>query len=139
LRREDLDRGLEPDECFHLFAHAEQVCGRESDLSVDPPPDLAIEIEMTRSALDRLGIYAALRIPEVWRFDGQTLQVLAIQADGTYAACEASPSLPFLPLAEVVRFLNQAETMDHSRWGRAFREWVRNELAPRFRREGDAG
>ncbi|HEX8200082.1 MAG TPA: Uma2 family endonuclease, partial [Isosphaeraceae bacterium] len=96
-RREDLDRGLEPDEGFHLFAHAEQVYARESNPAVDPPPNLAIEVEITSSALDRLGIYAALGVPEVWRYDGQALRVLALQPDGTYAVGEASFQFPFLP------------------------------------------
>jgi hypothetical protein len=61
-RREILDRGLEADDCFYL-ANAPRVRGKKIDLGVDPPPDLAIEVEIGRSALDRMGIYAALRAP----------------------------------------------------------------------------
>lgn len=129
-RREDVDRGLEPDQCFYL-ANAGRVRGKRIDLSVDPPPDLAIEIEISRSALDRMGIYAALGIPEVWRFDGESLRVERLQDDRTYAASEASLSFPFLPLGEIVRFLKLSESMDHGEWGRLFRGWVRDELAPR--------
>src|SRR3954454_19090485 len=83
-RKQLEDRGLEPDECYYL-ANAERVSGRKIDLEVDPPPDLAIEVEISRSALDRMGIYAALGVPEVWRFDGETLRVAQLRADGTYA------------------------------------------------------
>jgi hypothetical protein len=76
-----------------------------------------------------MGIYAALGVPEVWRFDGETLRVEQLH-DGTYAAGAASPSLPMLPLDEVVRWLRLAEEIeDHSEWGRRFRLWVREELA----------
>jgi Uma2 family endonuclease len=127
-RKQLEDRGLEPDECYYL-ANAERVVGRKVDLSVDPPPDLAIEIEISRSALDRLGIYAALGVPEVWRFDGEALRVEQLQADGTYQEVVVSPSFPFLPLNEVVRWLRLAETMGQTPWLRQFREWVREELA----------
>jgi Uma2 family endonuclease len=129
-RKKLKDRGLEADECFYL-ARFPQIRGKkEIDLNVDPAPDLAIEVEISRGALDRMGIYAALGVPEVWRFDGETLRVEQLQADGTYATAAASPSLPMLPLDEVVRWLRLAEEIeDHSEWGRRFRLWVREELA----------
>ena len=82
--REDLDKGLEADESFYL-GDLERVADPDHiDLEVDPPPDLAIEIEITHSALDRIGIYGALAVPELWRFNGQTLRVLLRQDDGSY-------------------------------------------------------
>jgi Uma2 family endonuclease len=130
-RRHRRDRGLEADECYYL-ANSPRVAGKKTiDLEVDPPPDLAIEIEISRSALDRMGVYASLGVPEVWRFDGQTLRVEQLQADGTYAEVEASPSLPFLPPAEVVRWLGLADTFPgQTAWLRQFREWVRATLVP---------
>ena len=129
-RREDLDRGLEPDLCFYL-ANSHRVRGKSIDLRVDPPPDLAIEVEISRSALDRMGIYAALGVPEVWRFDGETLRVERLQDDRTYVLSATSLSFPFLATDEVVRFLRLAASMDHSEWGRRLRAWVRDELARR--------
>jgi Uma2 family endonuclease len=133
-RREILDRGLEADNCYYL-ANAPRVRGKKLDLSVDPPPDLAIEVEISRSALDRMGIYAALRVPEIWRYDGETLRIEVLQPDGTDAVSETSLAFPFLPLDEVVRFLQQGETMDHAEWERTFRAWVRAELVPRVTAE----
>jgi Uma2 family endonuclease len=130
-RRELLDRGLEADDCFYL-ANAPRVRGKKIDLSVDPPPDLAIEVEISRSALDRMGIYAALRVPEIWRYDGETLRVELLQPEGTYATSETSLAFPFLPLDEVVGYLHQGEAMDHAEWERTFRAWVRDELVPRM-------
>jgi Uma2 family endonuclease len=127
------DQGLEADECYYL-GHMPPLRGKKNlHLSVDPPPDLAIEVEISRSALNRMGIYAAFGIPEVWRWDGETLRVAHLQPDGTYAEVTTSPSLPFLPLDEVVRWLRLAEEADnHSEWNRRFREWVRDVLVPRF-------
>ncbi|HMB04478.1 MAG TPA: Uma2 family endonuclease [Isosphaeraceae bacterium] len=136
-RREDLDRGLGPDESYYLSDHAEQYQDREIDPRVDPPPDLAIEIDISRSSLDRQAICAALGVPELWRFDGESLRVSRLRADGTYEACATSPAFPFLPLDEVVRFLKQGARINHSRWGRMVREWIRNELVPRYQRRAD--
>ena len=131
-RKKLKDRGLEPDECYYL-ARFPQVRGKRTiDLSVDPAPDLAIEVEISRSALDRMGIYAALGVPEVWRFDGETLRIAQLQPDGTYAESDRSPGLPMLPPAEVVRWLGLAEEMGQTPWIRQFRAWVREALAPGF-------
>ncbi len=126
------ERGLEADECYYL-TNAPRVRARRKtlDLTVDPPPDLAVEVEISRSALDRLEIYASLGIPEVWRFDGEHLVIHRLQPDGTYALAPASLSLPMLPPAEVVRWVLLAEDMDdHSAWNALFRGWVRAELMP---------
>ena len=75
LNRGDVERGLEPDRCYYL-EHEAAVRGKDRiDLEVDPPPDLGVEIEISRGVLNRMAIYAALRVPEVWRFDGETLTV----------------------------------------------------------------
>jgi Uma2 family endonuclease len=136
-RKQIEDRGLEPDECYYIGANADLVAGRRNvNLTIDPPPDLAIEIEISRSALDRMGIYAALKVPEVWRFDGETLTVYILQADGTYAPSPTSRCFPFLPLDELVDWLHLADEMGQTAWIRRFRDWVRNELARRLENPG---
>jgi Uma2 family endonuclease len=129
-RRRPRDRGLEADECYYLANSPRVVGKRVIDLDVDPPPDLAIEVEVSQGALDRMGIYAALGVPEVWRFDGTTLRIERLQADGTYTTANASPSFPFLPPAEVVRWLRLADDLGQTAWLRRFRDWVRGTLAP---------
>jgi Uma2 family endonuclease len=127
-RRKAEDRGLEADDCFYL-ASQPRIRGKTPDLGADPPPDLAIEVEISRSALDRMGIYAVLGVPEVWRFDGETLRVEQLQADGAYVEAPASLSLPMLPLEEAARWLNMsAATEDQGEWALGFREWVRATL-----------
>jgi len=134
FKRRMADRGLEPDECYYL-ANAGRIGDQRSvDLDVDPPPDLAIEVEITHSLLDKLDIYAGIGVPEIWRFDGKTLTVLLLRADGTYAASETSASFPFLPMGEVVRFLREHDPASETRWGRSFRAWVREALLPLYRK-----
>src|SRR5579862_4078878 len=80
FRREDLQRGLEPDKCFYI-ANQARVSGRvRIDLTLDPPPDLAVEVDETSSSLNRMAIYAALKVPEVWRWRDSKLTVYSLQA-----------------------------------------------------------
>lgn len=130
-RKQAKERGLEADECYFI-ANAERAQGRDVDLNVDPPPDLAIEVEITTSLLDRLGAYAALGVPEIWRHDGKTLTVECLQPDGTYSPSTTSPSFPFVAIEDVDRWLHLAPSMGSTPWSQAFLRWVRETLAPRY-------
>ena len=80
FRREDVDRGLEADKCFYI-RHERRVRGKKKiDLSVDPPPDLCIEVEISRRLLGRVSIYAELGVPELWRDDGKELRIGELSA-----------------------------------------------------------
>jgi len=92
------EQGLEPDECYYVASESRVRGRKEVDLTVDPPPDLAVEVEITSRWVDKMPIYAALGVGEVWRYDGKALRVEQLQADGTYARQPRSPSFPFLPL-----------------------------------------
>ena len=126
-----LDRGLEADECYYL-ANAGRVRGMARvDLEIDPPPDLAIEVEITSALLNKLAVYAALGIPEVWKHDGETLSVLLLGPDGEHVVSEASAAFPFLPMEEIARFLREHHPNNDTRWARGFRAWVREVVLPR--------
>ena len=133
FRREDLDRGLEPDACYYFENAGRLTDPDQIDLSIDPPPDLAIEVEITRTVINRLKIYAALGVPEVWRFDGETLTVLRLDPQGVYATSPTSVALPFLPIAEVGRLLVESRTSQATRWNRAVMRWIEGEVAPLHR------
>jgi Uma2 family endonuclease len=140
LRRPDLEKGVEPDKLYHFGANAERVRGaREFDLAVDPPPDLVIEVDVTSSSIPRLPIFAAMGIPEVWRIDGEDLQFLHLQAEGTYQPRDHSRAFPTLPLAEAARFLELGQRSDKNTWIRSFRVYVRDNLAPRDERPAGPG
>ena len=81
FRREDIARGFEPDECYYV-ENAAGMRGKETvNLDFDPPPDLTIEIDVKNSSLDRMGIFAAMGIPEVWRYDGENLEMYLLCND----------------------------------------------------------
>jgi Uma2 family endonuclease len=129
FRRKDLKRGLEPDECYYVQNEARMRRPRgKLDLKRDPAPDLVIEMEYTRHTIDRLGIYAALRVPEVWRYDLSRLTVMLLQKDGSYAESENSAAFPFLPMADFARFLARQGSTDETTLVREFRDWVRANL-----------
>jgi Uma2 family endonuclease len=126
FRREDAKRGLEPDECYWL-AHAVAISQRtEIDLTTDPPPDLAIEVDLTSNSLNKQPIYASLRIPEVWRYDGRELVVLQLDTDGVYVVAERSGSFPRIPTASLLRFLVLRQSVGERQWTREFRTWIRS-------------
>lgn len=119
------EKGLEPDECYYL-ASEPQVRGRDDlDLDVDPPPDLAIEVQIARSRLDKLAIYAALGVSEVWLFQAAALRVYQLSPDGTYTLQPRSRALPFLSLEKIEEFLARRNETDETTWIRSFRNWVR--------------
>jgi Uma2 family endonuclease len=127
--REELDRALELDECFYLH-HEPVIRGKEViDLSVDPPPDLAVEVEITRSFINRLGICEALRMPEVWRFDGKRLRAYHLGSDGKYVESDRSLHFPFLKVQDLVAFLHKRNHVDEVSLVRLFRAWVREQIA----------
>ena len=127
-RRVDLEKGVEPDRCFWLRDKAASMQGRhELDLTIDPAPSLVIEVNYTSSSVDRMGIYAALRVNEVWRYDAG-LEFHKLE-NGTYQRTEISPNFPMLTAAEAARFLDDAGMMGRVTWMKAFRRYVRDELA----------
>lgn len=132
LKREGLHRGKEADTAFYL-ANEPKVRGRVVDLEIDPPPDLAVEVEATHEDPGMLTLYAALGVPEVWRFDGEALRVYALQDDHTYVPASASLGLPLLPLDELPRWLERAEPAGESIMTLEFLDWVRGTLASRAR------
>jgi Uma2 family endonuclease len=90
-----------------------------------PPPDLAIEVDITRRSIAREPIYAALGVPELWRYDGKRLHVLKLTAAGTYEVAAASLSFPFLPMADFERFVKRMLDEEQTKVLREFRDWVR--------------
>ena len=95
FKRKDLKRAFEADESYYV-QHAEQIRPKEEiDLTIDPPPDLVIEVEITSSAIRKMKLFASMGVPEVWRHDGERLEMFAL-TDGQYQAIDASTSLPGL-------------------------------------------
>jgi Uma2 family endonuclease len=131
FRREDEEVGLEPDDCFYI-EHAAAVHDKDRiELPADPPPDLAVEIDITHRSVAREPIYAALGVPELWRFDGTRLAVLGLTADGKYEERPTSRAFPLLPMDEFRHYLDLMRTTDDTTAMRQFQQWVRSSLTGR--------
>jgi Uma2 family endonuclease len=125
FRRDDIDRGFEPDSCFYI-QNAGRILGKKRiDLTVDPPPDLVIEIDITVSSLDKFPIFAQVGVPEVWRFDGGRLAIYEL-AGGEYQERDASITFPAVTASDVTAFIKESETMDRPEWVRKLRGWARD-------------
>lgn len=130
FRRKDLRRGLEPDECYYV-AHAADVAGKDKlDLKVDPPPDLVIEVEISPADVARVPIYAALGVPEVWRYDGRQLTPLRRVRGGTYVPTDRSLAFPDLPMDRFGGFVALALARGQSAGVRALRRWLQGPASP---------
>ena len=126
LKSQMKDRGLEPDGSYYI-TNEPQVRGCEDlDLARDPPPDLAIEVEISNSAIDKLAIYGDLGVLEVWFYDGESLQLHVLQPDGTYETKTRSSELPQLTTEILEGFLARRHESDETTWIRSFHEWARS-------------
>jgi Uma2 family endonuclease len=127
LNREDLQRGVEPDSCFYIQNTA-RILGRSRKLNIetDPPPDLAIAVDITSSSRRRFGIYVELQIPEVWRYTERQGIVIYQWRNNEYMECEFSPTFPAISGAVLMQFIQLSETEDDIEIIRALRQWIRS-------------
>ena len=132
IARKELKRGLEPDECYYIGRESLVRGKMEFNFKKDPPPDLAVEVDVTRSSVSRQRVYASLGVPEMWRYDGE-LHVLLLQANGQYVERDRSLSFPFLPMAQVEAFIHQISELDENTLIRNFRDWVRKDVLPKYK------
>ncbi len=128
FRREDLQRGLEPDNCYYIENEALVRDRDEIDLAIDPPPDLVVEVNVTSSSINRIPIYAAMGVPEVWRWHDDALQVLVLSSANEYTEASASRSLAGFPLERMVELLKRRNSTDGLTLVREFRESCRPSL-----------
>lgn len=126
FKRPDMEQGVEPDESFYIQNHARMVGRDRLDLRVDPPPDLAIEIDITSKT--QLDAYEALGVPELWRYENHRLRIDVLQ-DGHYVPSESSPTFAGWAIADVITdYVDRSRTQGRSPALRAFRMWVREQL-----------
>jgi Uma2 family endonuclease len=128
-RRRDLERALEPDESFWVTNEPRIRTRDEVDLMRDPPPDLCLEVEVSRTVVDRLAILAALRVPEVWHGDEDGLTFLRLNAQGAYEPAPRSGLFPLLTPQDLLTFVQRRHDSDENTLVRDFRAWVRQQIA----------
>lgn len=135
LKRPDLQLATEPDACYYI-QHAALMHNRATiDTMIDPPPDLIQEVALTKSSLEKRPIYAALGIPEVWRYVTQpgegffkgALIIYCLEGN-RYVESSSSLAFPFLPAVKVLEFIEQSDSMGLMTALRVLRSWVQDVL-----------
>ena len=126
LKNERMSQAVEPDTCFYIQNQAAVIGKNRLDMSVDPPPDLAIEIDLTsRTQLDN---YQILGVPELWRYARQGLQINVLQAE-QYIESDVSPTFPNIPIVQLVnQYTQQSQVAGRTRAIQGFKNWVGENL-----------
>ncbi|MEG4624144.1 Uma2 family endonuclease [Microcoleus sp. w1-18aA5] len=126
LKNERMSQAVEPDTCFYIQNQAAVIGKTRLDMSVDPPPDLAIEIDLTsRTQLDN---YQILGVPELWRYARRGLQINVLQAE-KYIESDVSPTFPNIPIVELVnQYTQQSQVAGRTHAIQAFKNWLRENL-----------
>jgi Uma2 family endonuclease len=124
--KESMNAGVEPDDCFYIQNEA-RVRGKDRiDLEFDPPPDLAIEIDITSRT--RFNNYQALRVPELWRWNGSKLEINVL-VDGRYIESNTSSIFPNIPIPQAIpRYLMLSKTNGRNTTMKLFRAWIRQQI-----------
>ncbi len=131
LKRLDLQLGTEPDTAYYI-QQARQMRGHTHiDLMADPSPDLILEVSLNKSTIDKFPLYAAMGIPEVWRYVSKpgedffkgVFQIFCIEADH-YHETETGYAFPFLPVGQIRLFIDQSDTLGLMSALRTLRQWV---------------
>ncbi|HYW18531.1 MAG TPA: Uma2 family endonuclease [Nodularia sp. (in: cyanobacteria)] len=127
LKRRLTNRGIEPDNCYYIQNEA-AIRGQETlNLETDPPPDLAIEIDITSSSVNKLGIYAALNVTELWKYNGQDLKFYQL-VEEQYIECKFSIAFPLIAVSDISRFIQHSKNIGEIALLKSFRAWVREKL-----------
>lgn len=122
FKRQDLQKGFEPDKCYYIRHEPAVRDHEELDLTIDPPPDLAVEVDVAATSAGRMPLYAAIGVPEVWRWKEDSLQVFALSRRRRYLARNHSVCLPGFPIAEAARLLGLRHAMNETALIRLFRQ-----------------
>ena len=126
LKNERMSQAVEPDTCFYIQNQAAVIGKNRLDMSVDPPPDLAIEIDLTsRTQLDN---YQILGVPELWRYARRGLQIKVLQAE-QYIESDVSPTFPNIPIVQLMnQYTQQSQVAGRTRAIQGFKNWVGENL-----------
>lgn len=126
-KRDDLLKGFEPDTCFYI-QNAEAIAGKDTiDLMTEPPPDLVIEVDITSGTLDKLALFFAFGVPEVWRYHRGRVSIYRFEKQG-YVESKHSLALPILTAEAATQFVAEAAEMKSTAWLRYVRQWAREQL-----------
>lgn len=124
FRRADIECGFEPDSCFYIQNEGRIRGKSRIDLTVDPPPDLVIEIDITSPSINKLPIYVQIGVPEVWRYDGEKLEIFKLGDEG-YVEVPESTALPTLKSSTLSELVRRSKSTRRTIWLKEVREAIR--------------
>ncbi len=128
LKRKPIAKGIEPDSCYYIQNEPLIRGKQELDLTTDPAPDLAVEIDITSSSVNKFNIYAALGVGELWRYNGDILKFYQLVAS-EYIEIKSSIAFPLSSVSDMNKFIQKSKTMDEIDLVQSFRAWVREKIA----------
>lgn len=126
MKKQRKKKGVEPDACFYVQNATLVGTKDEIDFNTDPPPDVVVEIDLHHESLSKFPIYAALDVPEIWRYDAESLTIYQLR-DQQYVESEASLSLPVCTSAVLTEFLARTPKQDQYDIVLAFEEWLKTQ------------
>ncbi|MEM1393599.1 MAG: Uma2 family endonuclease [Cyanobacteria bacterium P01_D01_bin.116] len=127
LKRKIVRKGIEPDNCYYIQNEL-AVRGKETlDLTNSPAPDLAIEIDITSTSVNKFDIYSALGVKELWRYDGKNLNFYQL-LEGEYVECEFSIAFSLVSVKDISRFIEQSKTIGEIALLKSFRNWLKEKI-----------
>jgi Uma2 family endonuclease len=127
FQRDDLEKGFEPDECWWIANESIVRKVTDFDFYKHPAPDLAIEVEISHGLSHRIGIYQAMKVAEVWRFNTKRLRFCVLSDAGQYVESASSRAFPFLKPEHLMPFLALPDEQDETSRIRAFVKWLQAE------------
>ncbi len=127
LKRPEIKIGGEPDKCYYI-AHEPLVRGRVVDLTIDPPPDLIVEVDITHTDINKNALYAEMGVDEFWQYNGKTLTIYQLQ-DGEYQEVSTSPTFSWVEKERLYQFLKDCAQQGETQAKRIFRAWIWERLS----------
>jgi Uma2 family endonuclease len=128
MTRDDLEQGAEPDSSYYIQNESLVRNQENIDLNTDPPPDLVLEVEYSRSKINKLMLYAAMGVPEFWRYNGNVLRIYTLN-NGQYSQSDRSPTFAPVLVTEIPRFIQESQKIGQIAATRAFRSWVKQQIS----------
>ena len=126
FKNKRMNQAVEPDACFYIQNYQAVIGKNRLNLEFDPPPDLAIEIDITsRTQFDN---YRLLGVRELWRYTQSGLQINLLQ-NGEYIESSISPNFPNIPIVELInKYVKESQEVGRSRAIRDFKNWVKEKI-----------
>jgi Uma2 family endonuclease len=133
LKRADVKRALEADQTYYIQNEPVVRGIKDLDLNILPPPDLTLEVDISHYALDRMEIYAALRVPEIWRYDGEEMFIHHLR-NGAYEVASSSLAFAVVTPAHLNKFINDIISLSDTELHDAAVKWVKKHILPLWRK-----